>query len=98
MSASDPKLLREMQGADQRIQFPSSSNHYDDFFAAVRSRQRTIADAETAHRTTTVCNLGTIAMALGRKLRWDPVQEELVGDEMANRLRRRALRSPWLLA
>ena len=98
MSASDPNLLREMQTAGKRLEFPSSSNHYDNFFEAVRTRKPTIAGAEVAHRTTTVCNIGTIAMALGRKLRWDPVKEEFVGDEMANRLRRRAMRSPWSLA
>ena len=98
MSASDPKLLRELQARHAGVRIPSSKNHYDDFFAAVRSRQGTIADAETAHRTTTVCNLGTIAMTLGRKLRWDPLSETFVGDEMANRLRRRAMRAPWSLA
>lgn len=97
MSASDPNLLRAMQAPNKRVQVPSSKNHYEDFFAAMRSRQRTIADAETAHRTTTVCNLGQIAMALGRKLRWDPVKEEFVGDEMANRLRSRPMRAPWSL-
>lgn len=97
MTASDPNLLREMQGAGKRLTLPASNNHYDDFFAAVRSRGRTIADAETAHRTTTVCNLGTIALTLGRKLRWDPAKEEFVGDDMANRLRRRAMRAPWAL-
>jgi predicted dehydrogenase len=98
MSASDPNLLREMQTAGQRSQIPSSSNHYENFFDAVRTRKDTIANAEVAHRTTTVCNLGTIAMALGRKLRWDPVKEEFAGDDMANRLCRRAMRAPWLLA
>jgi predicted dehydrogenase len=97
MSASDPNLLREMQAPNKAVQVPSSRNHYDDFFAAMRTRQRTIADAETSHRTTTVCNLGQIAMALGRKLRWDPAREEFVGDEMANRLRSRAMRAPWSL-
>jgi hypothetical protein len=95
MRSSDPHLLREMQTAGKRLPVPSSANHYDDFFDAVRTRGRTIADAENAHRTTTVCNLGTIAFALGRKLRWDPVKEEFVGDDMANRLRRCAMRSPW---
>lgn len=99
MSASDPKLLREMLAPNKRVQLAlKSNNHYDDFFAAVRTRTPTVAGAETAHRTTTVCNLGTIAMALGRKLRWDLAKEEFVGDDMANRMRRRAMRSPWTLA
>jgi predicted dehydrogenase len=97
MTASDTKLLRELQAPGKRVKVPSSRNHYDDFFGAMRTRQATIADAETAHRTTTVCNLGQIAMALGRKLRWDPVKEEFVGDEMANRMRSRPMRAPWSL-
>ena len=95
MSASDPNLLREMQTAGKRLALPASQNHYEDFFDAARTRRRTIADAEVAHRTTTVCNLGTIAMTLGRRLRWDPVKEVFTDDDMANRLCRRALRSPW---
>jgi hypothetical protein len=34
-------------------------------------------------------------MLLGRKLTWDPVREEFVGDEEANRLRARHMREPW---
>jgi hypothetical protein len=45
-----------------------------------------------------VCNLGQIAMVLGRKLQWDAAKEEFVGDDAANRLRTRAMRSPWSLA
>jgi DNA-binding LacI/PurR family transcriptional regulator len=37
-------------------------------------------------------------MVLGRKLQWDPAKEEFVNDDVANRLRTRAMRSPWSLA
>jgi hypothetical protein len=86
-----------MQAPDKKIKLALSNNHHENFFACVRSRQRPIADVELGHRTTTVCNLGQIAMVLGRKLKWDPVKEEFVGDSMANRLRGRAMRSPWSL-
>jgi hypothetical protein len=97
MSASSPDLLREMQAPGKKIQLELSTNHHENFFECVRSRQRPIADVELGHRTTTVCNLGQIAMVLGRKLRWDPAKEEFLGDDMANRLRSRAMRSPWAL-
>ena len=36
-----------------------------------------------------------IAWQLGRKLTFDPVKEEFIGDVDANRMRCRALRQPW---
>ena len=36
-----------------------------------------------------------LAWELGRKLVFDPVKEEFVGDDEANRMRRRAMREPW---
>jgi predicted dehydrogenase len=98
MSASDNNLLREMQAPNKKVQLELSNNHHDNFFACVRSRQRPIADVGLGHRTTTVCNLGQIGMVLGRKLQWDPVNEAFVNDDVANRLRTRAMRSPWSLA
>jgi hypothetical protein len=97
MSASSPDLLREMQASGKKIQLPLSNNHHENFFECIRTRQRPIADVELGHRTATVCNLGQICMVLGRKLRWDPAKEEFIGDDMANRLRGRAMRSPWAL-
>ena len=41
------------------------------------------------------CFAAQLSWQLGRKLRFDPVKEEFVGDEEANRMRRRATREPW---
>ena len=68
-----------------------------DFLDCVRSRRRTIADAEVGHRTTSLCQIGHIAILVGRKLRWDPDREVFPGDDEANRLLSRSLRSPWTL-
>jgi len=98
MSASDNALLREMQAPNKKIQLALSNNHHDNFFDCVRARKRPIADVGLGHRTTTVCNLGQIAMVLGRKLKWDPAKEEFVNYDVAIGLRTRAMRSPWSLA
>ena len=42
-----------------------------------------IAEAEIGHRSATLCHLGVIAIRLGRKLQWDPGQEQFVGDREA---------------
>ena len=49
------------------------------FFDAVRTRIPPICDVEVAHRSATVCHLGTIALRLGIPLDWDPVAEKFVG-------------------
>lgn len=61
-------------------------NEKTDFIECVRSRRRTLEDAEVGHRSSTVVQLGYIACLLGRKLRWDPEKEEFPGDDEANKL------------
>jgi hypothetical protein len=34
---------------------------------------------------------------MGRKIRYDPVKEEIIGDEAANRLVYQPMREPWHL-
>jgi len=68
-----------------------------DFIDAVKTRGQTLADAEVGHRTTSLCQLGHIAIQLGRKLKWDPDAERFVNDDSANRLLSRPMRSPWRL-
>jgi len=36
-------------------------------------------------------------MLTGRKLRWNPDAEQFLDDDEANRMRSRAMRSPWHL-
>jgi len=61
-----------------------SDNHIKNWLDCMRSRQKPTADVEIGHRSATVCHLGNIARYLGRRLKWDPVKEEFVGDAEAN--------------
>ncbi len=98
-TASDPALLKEItaQSGKGAVKLPSSTNHHDNFLQAIRTRARPISDVEFGHRTTTVCNLGNIAMQLKRPLKWDPAAERFVDDAIANRMRSRSMRGPWSL-
>jgi predicted dehydrogenase len=69
----------------------------NDFLHCVRTRERPFRDIERAHRTVTVCHLGNIAYWLNRKIKWDPVKEEIVGDPEAARWLDRPRREPWIL-
>jgi len=68
-----------------------------DFLDCIKTRGRTLADAEVGHRTTSLCQLGHIAIQVGRRLRWDPEAERFPDDPEANRLLARSMRSPWTM-
>jgi predicted dehydrogenase len=71
--------------------------HMERWLDCVRARspKGLNATVDIGHRSGTVCHLANIAMELGRKLTWDPVQERFVNDPDADRLRRRPNRAPW---
>jgi predicted dehydrogenase len=69
--------------------------HRRDFLDCVRSRAETITPVEVGHRSITIAHLGNIAMLLGRRVRWDPRRERIVGDAGAERMTARSLRGPW---
>lgn len=98
--ASDPAMLKEItaQAGKGTVKLAVSNNHHDNFLQCIRARSQPVSDVEFGHRTTTVCNLGNIAMQLERKLRWDPVKEAFIDDVVANRMRERSMRAPWSLA
>ncbi len=97
LMAEPRSLLKEQIGADEQ-HLPVSSNHFQDFLDAVRTRQRPVAPIDVAVRSDTLCHLSYIAVVLGRQLRWDPVQERFVDDDRANQLLTTwPMRSPWCL-
>ncbi|MCX5674919.1 MAG: Gfo/Idh/MocA family oxidoreductase [Planctomycetota bacterium] len=70
---------------------------FGDFLHCVRTRERPWRDIEIAHRTLTVCHLGNIAYWTGHHLKYDPVKEEIIGGDEANRWLARPMRAPWAL-
>ena len=59
--------------------------HMQNWLDCIRTRRRPIADVEIGHRSISVCHLANITRWLGRRLKWDPVKEQFIGDEEANR-------------
>ena len=69
--------------------------HVRDFLNCVKTRSQPLANADVACYAHIACHAANIAVFLDRKLQYDPVKNEFIGDEQANRLRSEALRSPW---
>jgi predicted dehydrogenase len=95
LNAQPESVLNSSLGAND-IHLPLKDEKRD-FIDAVKSRGRTLADAEVGHRTTSLCQIGHIAIQMGRKLTWEPEMERFVHDGAANRLLTRPRRSPWHL-
>ena len=61
-------------------------DHFRNFFEAVVERKEPISDVFSHHRALSTCHLAGIAARLGRKITWDPQQEAIVGDPIAQGL------------
>jgi len=92
-----PKSLLTVKIAPNEVHLYEAVNDDRNFIECVRTRAETASPIEVAHRSTSVCYLGHIAILLGRKLRWDPAKERFVNDPEADRFLSRALREPWRL-
>jgi len=94
---AEPKsLLKETPGASD-IHLITSSNHYQNFVDAVKSRSATVSPLADAVRSDVISHMCDIAVRLDRKITWDPKIEEIVGDSEAARMLKRPMRSPWTL-
>jgi hypothetical protein len=92
--ASNDALL---VGKKAKVSGYPANFHIRDFLDCVRSRGQTRANADAACHAHIACHASNISLFLKRKVKYDPVKNEFIGDEQANRLRSEALREPWRL-
>ena len=81
------KKLKEMPDPEPLLRFPE----------AIRTRKQAGGHAAASTRCVTLMHLANIAIRTGRKIHYDPVKEEIIGDEEANRLVNQPMRAPWHL-
>jgi hypothetical protein len=74
-------------------------DHFANFIDCVRSRRAEDIHCpiEEGHVSTTLVHLANASYRLGRTLRFDPVQEQVIDDEEANRLLRGTYRAPYVV-
>jgi len=89
-------ILREpLRPGDARVYH--STSHSGNFLDCIRTRRPTIGEPQTAVDSMNLILVGGIALALGRRVRWDPIAEQFPGDDQANRLLAYTPRPPWRL-
>ncbi|MCX5644837.1 MAG: Gfo/Idh/MocA family oxidoreductase [Phycisphaerae bacterium] len=90
------EIFAEMKLATREVN-PGDNNHHANWFECIRTRRPTSCGEEIGHCGASLGHLTIIAYKLQRSLKWNPVAEEFPGDDAANRLLGRSLRSPWHL-
>ncbi|HTM54771.1 MAG TPA: Gfo/Idh/MocA family oxidoreductase [Pirellulales bacterium] len=83
------------EGAIEKLYGGKPTSHMANFFQSVKSRKQPISDVFSHHRSITTCHLANIAIRLGRKINWDPVAEQVVGDSEAQSWQSRAQRKGY---
>ena len=94
---SKPDDLVYQDIGPNEIHLPRNDGHFRNFIDCVLSRKEPIAPIEQAHRSITIAHLGNISLRTGRKIRWDPKTEQIIGDDAANKMLSRPMRAPWTL-
>jgi hypothetical protein len=87
LSAEDQEKLEAMPDPEPLVSFAE----------AVKTRTRAGGNADVGNRSATLLHLANIAIRVGRKIHYDPVKEQIIGDEEANRLVNPPMRAPWHL-
>ncbi|MGN6618010.1 MAG: Gfo/Idh/MocA family oxidoreductase, partial [Ilyomonas sp.] len=78
-------------------EFPDPEPQVTDFVDAVKNRKKFALNEQNGYRSCTIVNMGLVALRLGRSLKFDPVKQEFIGDEGANRLLFPPFREPWTI-
>jgi predicted dehydrogenase len=90
------QIASELLPADA-IRLYKSNNQLSDWLTCVRNRKLPICDAETGHRTATICSLVNLSYAHNRTIQWDPKTETFINGTGESKWLTRDYRQPWKL-
>ncbi len=76
-------------------EYPDVEPQNKSFSECVRSRERFALNEDNGFRSSTIVNMGLVALRLGRNLKFDPTKLEFIDDEAANRLINQPMRGSW---
>ncbi|MEM9585684.1 MAG: Gfo/Idh/MocA family oxidoreductase [Planctomycetota bacterium] len=69
--------------------------HWANFLHCVREQKEPISDVHSHMQMLNVCHLAGISARLGRDLKWDDANEQIVGDDQANAMMARPYREGY---
>ena len=94
---AENKRIEHPPQVDGEAEIRMFIRHAAQFLDCVKTRHLSNADIEVGHRSTSACQLGNVALRVGRKVRWDADKEEIVDDHEASTYLTRDYRKPYEL-
>ncbi len=80
---------------DLASSLPDPEHQITIFSDSVRTRKPFALNEMNGHRSCTLVNMGVVALRLGRDLKFDPVRQEFIDDDGANKLINQPMRGEW---
>ena len=85
-AASDKRWDMRSAETDSSVPYETKVGHHRAFIEAVKSRIDPNVPVEVGHSSCNVCNIGNIAMELGRPVVWNPIVQKFMKDPEATKL------------
>ena len=76
---------------------PDPEPQNTDFIKCIKNRELFALNEMNGHRSCNVVNMALCALRLNRTLHFDPVTQQFINDDAANRLIDQPMRAPWKL-
>ena len=71
--------------------------HMQNWIDCIRTREKPVADVDIGHRSISICHLANITRWIGQRLKWDPIKEEFIDNDEANKFINRPRRKGFEL-
>jgi myo-inositol 2-dehydrogenase/D-chiro-inositol 1-dehydrogenase len=94
LDASDKAILKSQIKEDE-IHLYKSDEQHGNWLDCIKTRRPPISPVEIGHRTCSVCLISHIAMKIPGVLKWDPVKEKFIDNDLANSMLSRPQRYPY---
>jgi predicted dehydrogenase len=95
IEASNPEWTKQ-EFDPGPVKLYNSRHHQRNFIDCVKSRKPAICPIEVSHHSITPGHLGYLSAKVKRKIKWDPKEERVIGDDEAMKLLNTCeYRAPW---
>jgi hypothetical protein len=91
----DSALEKIPEGLPKGFQQTLTAAHHQNWVRAIRTGSPTVDDIESAFRSDMISQLSELCIRTGQPVRWNPKKETIEGNDMARKMIKKPMRTPW---